>query len=98
MAGLVPFPSDALVTPVSFQVRKLGLHGFLACLDSAETGSRELSGEWVVCRKTWQRLQHEWGTLHSSATATEPKRINKERVVYYIHGGQCHIEHALLLV
>ncbi|KAF8167393.1 hypothetical protein B0H34DRAFT_15171 [Crassisporium funariophilum] len=68
IGGLVPLPSDALVTPVTFRVKKRKLRGILAEFDSLETGHRELCGEWVVGRKTWQRMQAEWkasNTLNS---------------------------------
>ena len=60
IGGLVPVPSDALVTPVTFRVQKRALRGILAEFDALEDGSRELSGEWVVGKRTWQRLQREW--------------------------------------
>lgn len=101
IGGLVPVPSDALVTPVTFKVKKRNLRGILAELDGKEDGMRELSGEWVVGRKTWQRMQKEWNATktsppssHKSSSASKagrtgtakcPKR--KELVVLYIHGG-----------
>ncbi|KAJ7070773.1 Alpha/Beta hydrolase protein [Mycena amicta] len=90
LSGLIPLPSDALVTPVTFRVRRRGLRGILANLDAAETGSRELSGEWVVGRRTWQRLQAEWKSAQQRRT-TEPK---SERVVLYIHGGAYYLSSA----
>lgn len=60
IGGLVPVPSDAIVTPVTFRVRRRHLRGILAGFDAVEDGSRELSGEWIVGKRTWQRLQHEW--------------------------------------
>ena len=66
IGGLVPLPSDALVTPVTFRVRKHNLRGILADLDAREDGKRELRGEWVVGRKTWQRLQTEWKAANKS--------------------------------
>ena len=102
IAGLVPLPSDALVTPVTFRVRKHNLQGILADLDAMENGQRELRGEWVVGRKTWQRMQTEWKSAHKSnptspqlnswdtdsgSAKADSKR--KERVVLYIHGGAC---------
>ena len=100
IGGLAPVPSDALVTPVTFRVQKRALRGILADFDACEDGSRELSGEWVVGRRTWQRLQREWqhcrrmkAKLGSDTTAAEaavtvhhPKR--KERVILYLHGGE----------
>ena len=50
-----------------------------------ESGLRELCGEWVVGKKTWQRLQTEWKAGNHSHGPGEPKR--KERVILYIHGG-----------
>jgi dihydrofolate reductase len=89
IGGLVPLPSDALVTPVTFRVKKRGLRGILSEFDAAETGSRELSGEWVVGKKTWQRLQSEWRAAKSqrSPDAPLPKAKTKEQVILYLHGG-----------
>lgn len=97
IGGLAPVPSDALVTPVTFRVEKRALRGILADFDALEDGSRELSGEWVVGKRTWQRLQREWQhcrmlkqKLGRDTTAAEavhhPKR--KERVILYLHGGK----------
>jgi len=102
LIGLVPVPSDALVTPVSFKVKKRNLRGLLADLDASEDGSRELSGEWVVGRKTWQRMQKEWKASMSgspsqaSSTDTPKLKKRKEHVVLYIHGGWCHSFRKLL--
>ncbi|KAL0581087.1 hypothetical protein V5O48_000981 [Marasmius crinis-equi] len=98
LGGLMPLPSDALVTPVSFRVKKRNLRGILAEFDRAEDGTRLLSGEWVVGRKTWQKLQAEWeacksgkGSERSSDGAKSPKkRMRHERVILYIHGGPLH--------
>lgn len=81
VGGLAPMPSDALVTPVTFRVKKRQLRGLLAEFDALESGTRELSGEWIVGRRTWQRLQAEWKAAHPGSA----KR--KERVILYIHGG-----------
>jgi hypothetical protein len=91
IGGLVPLPSDALVTPVTFRVRRRNLRGVLADLDDAETGYRELSGEWVVGKKTWQRLQSEWKAAKLEADHSDPPHKppkHKERVILYIHGGE----------
>ncbi|KAJ7446386.1 Alpha/Beta hydrolase protein [Mycena galericulata] len=93
LSGLIPLPSDALVTPVTFRVKRRKLRGILADLDAAETGHRELSGEWVVGRRTWQRLQAEWKTAQQGRPAPEPHR-KKERVVLYIHGGAYYLSSA----
>lgn len=87
LSGLVPLPSDAIVTPVTFHVKKRGLRGFLQHLDEDETGKRELSGEWVVGRKTWQRLQHEWKQSQAGHKAGQKAKARTERVILYIHGG-----------
>ena len=87
IGGLVPLPSDALVTPVTFRVKKRNLPGILAEYDAAEDGTRELSGEWVVGKKTWQRLQTEWKTARSDAQIHDESR-SKEQVILYIHGGE----------
>lgn len=86
--GLVPLPSDALVTPVTFRVRKRNLRGILTEFDAREYGSRELSGEWVVGKKLWQKLQAEWKHGQESTPPEDKKR--KERVVLYMHGGGSH--------
>ena len=93
LSGLTPLPSDALVTPVTFRVRRRQLRGILAPFDAAEDGSRELSGEWVVGRRTWQRLQAEWKAGYpenSNSSTTAPHRTHKkkERVILYVHGGE----------
>lgn len=84
LTGLVPLPSDALVTPVTFRVRKRKLRGILAEYDAREDGSRELSGEWVVGKRLWQRLQAEW---KSRQKLDKPRPKQKERVILYLHGG-----------
>ncbi|KAJ7040349.1 Alpha/Beta hydrolase protein [Mycena alexandri] len=102
LSGLIPLPSDALVTPVTFRVRRRKLRGILADLDAAETGARELAGEWVVGRRTWQRLQAEWQQRRAAAAAAatntnaappEPEK-KRERVVLYIHGGAYYLSSA----
>ena len=89
IGGLAPVPSDALVTPVTFHVRKRQLRGILAQFDAAERGKRELSGEWVVGKRTWRRLQSEWrARKEGKPDGTVPgKGRRKERVVLYLHGG-----------
>lgn len=90
IGGLVPVPSDALVTPVTFSVRRRQLRGILENFDAAENGSRELHGEWIVGKKTWQRLQAEWRARKEGKMGGKPKR--KERVVLYLHGGTSILE------
>jgi acetyl esterase/lipase len=87
-----------MVTPVTFRVRKRDLRGILAEFDSEERGSRELSGEWVVGKATWQRLQAEWKAAHNRKDHADrsAKRLSKpkERVIFYIHGGAYYISSA----
>lgn len=78
LGSFLPTPKDGLITPVSFRVKKRGLRGFLKESDEAEDGKRELTGEWVVGKQTWRRLQAEW---------RDGKQKGKERVILYIHGG-----------
>ena len=92
IAGLVPLPSDALVTPVTFRVRPRKLRGFLSEYDAKESGTRELSGEWVVGKGLWQRLQAEWKAARSARAgkdSSDPPRHTKqkEHVILYLHGG-----------
>ncbi|KAF8753878.1 Steryl acetyl hydrolase [Rhizoctonia solani] len=73
IGSLVPPPPDALVTPVSFRVRSRELRGLLAQFDELEYGGaqrpkdgredsepRVLSGEWVVGKELWTRLNKQW--------------------------------------
>ncbi|KZT08648.1 uncharacterized protein LAESUDRAFT_648554 [Laetiporus sulphureus 93-53] len=107
IGGYIPLPSDALATPVTFRVRKRNLRGILADFDAAEDGTRELSGEWVVGKRTWQRLQREWRAVRASSREKEkikdagwsspvsmqhPRR--KEIVVLYLHGGAYYVSSA----
>ncbi|KAG9314143.1 Alpha/Beta hydrolase protein [Chiua virens] len=97
LGGLVPLPADALVTPVTFYVRRRNLRGILADLDAKETGARELSGEWVVGKKLWQSLQldyrshqsiHKRSVLEDSLNRSpSPGRKRHSRVILYVHGG-----------
>lgn len=92
LGGLVPLPSDALVTPVTFRVHQRNLRGILAEYDAKEDGSRELSGEWVVGKKLWQRLQADWKKDQKTPSVVEKiKERQKERVVLYLHGGKCNV-------
>ncbi|RDB28837.1 Acetyl-hydrolase [Hypsizygus marmoreus] len=99
IGGLVPLPSDALVTPVTFRVKRRQLRGILGEFDAAEDGTRELSGEWVVGKKTWQRLQSEWRNTRMQR-AMNPNQVpnpnlkTKEQVILYIHGGAYYLSSA----
>ena len=74
----LPIPEDGLITPVTFRVKRRNLRGFLTEYDEQETGKRELTGEWIVGKQTWRRLQSEWQSGN---------RSRSERVILYVHGG-----------
>ena len=78
LVRFLPIPEDGLITPVTFRVKRRNLRGFLAEYDEQETGKRELTGEWIVGKQTWRRLQSEWQTGN---------RSRSERVILYVHGG-----------
>ncbi|KAG9013607.1 hypothetical protein FRB94_001712 [Tulasnella sp. JGI-2019a] len=82
--GFVPTPSDALVTSVTYQVKRRNLPGILAEFDELEDGTRELTGEWIVGRRLWMKMQHEWSRSHDGNSMGRRK---KERVILYLHGG-----------
>lgn len=90
LAGYVPLPSDAMVTPVTFRVRKLNLRGILAECDASETGDRELSGEWVIGKDLWKKLQAEWKASLGDKRFSDRKSLQKrkDRVLLYLHGGE----------
>ena len=98
LTGYTPLPSDAMVTPVTFPIRKRNLRGVLSEMDAAEGGTRELSGEWVVGRKLWKQLQAEWKASKSpkdGKTPPSPPR-RKDRVILYLHGGMSKHTHSVL--
>ena len=74
---LVPLPTDAVVTPITFLVpRHTGdkvARGFMREYDLKETGLRELSGEWVVGNEVWKRLKAERRERNRTAAAMERK-------------------------
>lgn len=92
IGGLVPLPSNAMVTPITFRVRKRGLRGLLAEHDALEDGTRELTGEWVVGKRLWQRLQTEWKATRADKRRKESADVKSiQRVVLYLHGGACNL-------
>jgi hypothetical protein len=98
-SGLMPLPSDALVSPVTFRVRKRHLRGILAEHDALENGRRELAGEWVVGKRLWRRLQSEWKSKQREGSSDNVSTIDRERterVVLYVHGGSYSIRSTLL--
>lgn len=80
LGTLIPTPKDGIVTPISFRVKQRGLRGFLADADAAEDGRRQITGEWVINRRLWKKMQTEF-MLN--------KVVGKDRVVLYLHGGEC---------
>ena len=87
LSGLVPIPSDALVTPVTFKVRRRKLRGILQEWDALEDGRRELTGEWVVGRRLWRKLQSEWQRNKAGKEKPPDHHKNSERIILYVHGG-----------
>ncbi|CAH7687214.1 acetyl-hydrolase [Phakopsora pachyrhizi] len=97
---ILPIPKDGIITPVSFKVKKHNLKGFLKDLDQDERGDRTLTGEWVVSKKTWKRMQSEslarrsksqsvengYGFNQSPSTSSFPS-LGKEKVIFFVHGG-----------
>lgn len=86
ISGLAPVPSDAIVTPVTFRARRRNLRGFLAEHDAKEDGNRVLSGEWIIGKRLWLRLQDEWRRAKADEKGRRP-RHKKERVILFLHGG-----------
>lgn len=78
LGTLLPTPKDGIVTPISFRVKRRGLRGFLAQADAAETGKRQITGEWVINKRLWKRMQTEFAMN---------KAVRKDRVILYLHGG-----------
>ncbi|KAI5121303.1 hypothetical protein M0805_003772 [Coniferiporia weirii] len=89
VVGFVPLPADAMVTPVTFHVRRRKLRGLLGEVSSTEDGTRELSGEWVVGKELWKKLQADWKASKntSGVQSSGPARKKKDRVILYLHGG-----------
>ncbi|KAG1889456.1 Alpha/Beta hydrolase protein [Suillus subluteus] len=96
IGGLVPLPSDALVTPVTFRVRKRNLRGILETCDAMEDENRELSGEWIIGKRLWQSLQSDYKSTRKTgeeASFVDQTKIDydyrkgQSRVILYIHGG-----------
>jgi len=78
-------PLDALITPVTFRVRPRGLQGILADLDDNESGTRELTGEWVVSKKHWREANSD-GERYIQIDQ-HGHRTSTEKVFFYLHGG-----------
>ncbi|KAI5481084.1 esterase / lipase [Pseudohyphozyma bogoriensis] len=82
LGSLLPVPKDGIVTPISFRVKRRGLRGFLAEPDAAENGRRVLTGEWVVNKRLWKKMQAEFQAN---------KTVKKDAVIYYLHGGAYYV-------
>ncbi|KAM0755002.1 hypothetical protein T439DRAFT_322062 [Meredithblackwellia eburnea MCA 4105] len=78
LGTLFPTPKDGIVTPISFRVKPRGLRGFLSDLDRKEDGRRQITGEWVINRRLWKKMQTEFALN---------KAVGKDRVILYLHGG-----------
>ncbi|KAF8586272.1 alpha/beta-hydrolase [Ramaria rubella] len=92
IGGLVPLPSNAMVTPLTFRVRKRNLRGLLAVHDAMEDGHREITGEWVVGKRLWQRLQAEWKASRANKRKRDTQITKSiQRVVLYLHGGAYYV-------
>lgn len=85
LGSLLPTPKDGIVTPISFRVKKRGLRGFLAEADAAEDGKRHITGEWVINKRLWRRMQAEF-----ALKKTVPQ---DGRVILYLHGGEWSTNH-----
>lgn len=88
--GLVPIPSSAIITPVTFRVRQRRLRGFLGECGLSEDGTRQISGEWVVDKTVWRKFQAEWKNRKGVKPALSSDQVGsvKSRVILFIHGGQ----------
>ncbi|KAI0313429.1 esterase [Amylostereum chailletii] len=85
LGSLAPLPTDAVVTPLTFRVKRRGLRGLLAPFDAMEDGSRELEGEWIVAQRVWKRVHAEW------KWKDPPLCRETERVILYLHGGAYYL-------
>ena len=86
LGQILPTPKDGIVTPVSFRVKRRNLTGFLTESDAAETGTRELTGEWVIGKRLWRRLQDQYrGTTPGEDGQSHQ---SKDKVILYLHGGE----------
>ncbi|KAF8324134.1 hypothetical protein DL93DRAFT_2049409, partial [Clavulina sp. PMI_390] len=96
IGGLLPTPSDALITPVTFKVRRRGLRGFLKEWDEKEWDggeagagkAREISAEWVVGKRTWARLQREWKGLQDQRVSAGRKSRGATGPAAHHHSGK----------
>ncbi|CAB4422991.1 unnamed protein product [Rhizophagus irregularis] len=94
----IPFtfvPSDIIVTPVSFKVLNKGLQGILKNLEEKETGSREISCEWIVPKSLWRKINDDYRLSASCCTHffidDDGIKWSNEKVIMYIHGGAYYL-------
>lgn len=87
LGGLIPTPSDALITPVTFRVRRRGLRGLLRKWDELEDGRREVGSEWVVSKRLWMRLQREWKGLQVQQQREQHRELGGDRNAAPRHGS-----------
>ncbi|KZT62653.1 hypothetical protein CALCODRAFT_505425 [Calocera cornea HHB12733] len=66
----LPHSSEALITPITFRVKKRGLRGLLADADAGERGEREITAEWVVSKALWRKLNAEWKRAHAAPSGS----------------------------
>lgn len=79
LGQILPTPRDGVVTPVTFVVKRRGLRGLLAEADAKETGRREITGEWVVSKRMWRRMQLEHYGHGFSASASAKRSSHAAR-------------------
>jgi acetyl esterase/lipase len=85
LGQILPVPKDGVVTPITFHVKRRNLPGLLAEADAAENGTREITGEWVVSKRIWRRMQQEHSTSYRSHNPSAHNQ--KDKVILYLHGG-----------
>lgn len=76
----MPTPRDGIISPIAFKVPRRHLRGFLAAADALETGSREITAEWVINKRLWKRMQGDFCLRNQ-------KVVGKDRIILYLHGG-----------
>ncbi|CAG8521780.1 9798_t:CDS:2 [Acaulospora morrowiae] len=88
-------PSDIIITPVSFRVSNRSLPGILKELEDLESGDGEISGEWIVPKDLWIKINDEYrlkASIHRHLyTDQDGTKWSKEKVILYIHGGAYYL-------
>ncbi|CAG8680271.1 15598_t:CDS:2, partial [Acaulospora morrowiae] len=84
-------PSDILVTPVSFRVSNKSLPSILRGLEDSENDRREISGEWVVPKDLWRKINDDYflnASIQQHVYVDQNGiKWSNEKVVLYLHGG-----------